>query len=85
MILIFLAILSTAQSVYLEFLERTSSSLTLRGCDDCVSPAIILGSNPVPFGDLYHSVAHVSHHYILISVSGENFCQFCHLLSCSHW
>ena len=51
---------STAQDTYLEFLERTNNSLTLRNCDDCVSPAINLGNSPVPFGDLYHAVVHVS-------------------------
>ena len=29
-------------------------------CDDCSSDAIDLSANPVPFGDYYHYVAHVS-------------------------
>ena len=29
-------------------------------CDDCVSDGIYLISDPVPFGDIHHSVAHVS-------------------------
>ena len=48
-----------AQRVYLEFLERTNNSVTMRRCDDCGSDAIDLSENPVPFGDYYHYVAHV--------------------------
>ena len=59
-------ILITAQMTYLEFLERTSNSITMRRCDDCVSNAIDLSSSPVPFGDFYHVVAHVS-----CNVSGD--------------
>ena len=29
-------------------------------CDDCNSDAIDLSANPVPFGEYYHLVAHVS-------------------------
>ena len=32
----------------------------MRRCDDCSSDAIDLSANPVPFGDYYHYVAHVS-------------------------
>jgi hypothetical protein len=46
--------------VYLEFLERTSNYLVMRRCDDCNSDAIDLSANPVPFGEYYHLVAHVS-------------------------
>lgn len=48
-----------AQSTYLEFLERTDNAMVMDRCDDCVSDAIDLSNNPVPFGDFYHSVAHV--------------------------
>ena len=51
--------LLTAQDIYLEFLERTNNSITMPRCDDCVSNAIDLSSNPVPFGDPLHYVAHV--------------------------
>ena len=51
--------LTTAQSVYLEFVERTSNSITMDRCDDCSSDAIDLSLYPVPFGDYYHYVAHV--------------------------
>ena len=45
---------------YLEFVERTSNYRTMRRCDDCTSDAIDLSDNPVPFGEYYHLVAHVS-------------------------
>ena len=48
-----------AQDVYLEFIEKTDNSITLRRCDDCSSDAIDISLNPVPFGDYYHYVAHV--------------------------
>ena len=41
-------------------MERTNSSITMRRCDDCSSDAIDVSSNPVPFGDYFHYVAHVS-------------------------
>ena len=46
--------------VYLEFLERTSNYLIMPRCDDCNSDAIDLSTNPVPFGEYFHNVAHVS-------------------------
>ena len=70
--------LCTAQDVYLEFLERTNSSITMRRCDDCSSDAIDLSTNPVPFGDYFHYVAHVSStplhrcpNYISVHLSGQ--------------
>ena len=45
---------------YLEFLERTSNSITMRRCDDCNSDAIDLSANPVPFGEYHHLVARES-------------------------
>ena len=48
-----------AQDLYLEFLERTDNAVTMPRCDDCVSDAINVTANPVPFGDLFHYVAHV--------------------------
>ena len=50
----------TAQEEYLEFLGRTNNSITMRRCDDCSSDAIDLTASPVPFGDYFHYVAHVS-------------------------
>ena len=50
----------TAQDVYLEYLERTNGSINMRRCDDCSSDAIDVSTNPVPFGDYFHYVAHVS-------------------------
>ena len=52
--------LTTGQNVYLEFLEKTSDHRVVRPCDDCNSDAIDLSENPVPFGEYYHHVAHVS-------------------------
>ena len=51
----------SGQSTYLEFLERTDNAIIMNRCDDCVSGAIDVSDTPVPFGDIYHSVAHVSH------------------------
>ena len=46
--------------MHLEFLDKTSNFRVMRRCDDCNSDAIDLSSSPVPFGDFYHYVAHVS-------------------------
>ena len=41
-------------------MERTSNHLVMPRCDDCNSDAIDLSANPVPFGEYFHLVAHVS-------------------------
>ena len=50
----------TCLGEYLEFLDKESNFLLMPRCDDCNSDAIDLSANPVPFGEYYHSVAHVS-------------------------
>ena len=51
--------LCTVPDVYLEFLERTSSSITMRRCDDCAS-GVIDSTIPVPFGEHLLFDAYVS-------------------------
>ena len=50
----------TTPEIYLQFVERTDNHIVMPRCDDCNSDAIDLSANPVPFGEYYHLVAHVS-------------------------
>ena len=56
----------TSLGTYLEFVARTSNHRVMPRCDDCNSDAIDLSANPVPFGEYFHLVAHVSILIILI-------------------
>lgn len=50
----------TIPEIYFQFVERTDNHIVMPRCDDCNSDAIDLSANPVPFGEYYHLVAHVS-------------------------
>ena len=54
----------------------------MRRCDDCSSDAIDVSTSPVPFGDYFHYVVHVSltpvlnyynnnYNYISVCLSGK--------------
>ena len=78
-------VLTAALASYLQFLERTNDSITLRRCDDCASPAIILGTNSVPFGDLRHSEAYVSHHHKLLQYTDTIAGKFGEIFNLVNW
>ena len=61
-------IISLPDAAYLEFLNKSNNFQVMRRCDDCSSDAIDLSSNRVPFGQFYHTIAHVSAQHLPLLV-----------------
>ena len=55
----------------------------MRRCDDCNSDAIDLSANPVPFGEYYHLVAHVSAQIMCNNSSINSFITV--TIGCNKW